>query len=210
MRGCRGSRVTQNAPAACLGFVSGGCAAVNTPATGGAGLLALHVELLPGKEVAGAAAAAGAGTPIGRSKHRGLDSVPPNDSCCSFAAASDLWALGCVLFECASGRPPFAAGTTQQLNASILHHTPQLPPGAALCCCTLPLFIWSAGCTLVLSCRVCLLMCVWSAGLDWSLPCTKQQQSPLPCSAAYRRYLRQLSSSCVVLWERRMPAGYAR
>jgi hypothetical protein len=68
-----GQQGTQNAPAACLGFVSGGCAAVNTPATGGAGLLALHVVPLPGKEVAGAAAAAGAGTPTGRSKHRGLD-----------------------------------------------------------------------------------------------------------------------------------------
>ncbi|EFN50873.1 hypothetical protein CHLNCDRAFT_141668 [Chlorella variabilis] len=46
-----------------------------------------------------------------------------------YTTASDLWALGCILYECASGRPPFAAATTQQLNALILGHHPQLPTG---------------------------------------------------------------------------------
>lgn len=53
-----------------------------------------------------------------------------NSSLCLLPAASDLWAVGCILFECASGRPPFAASTTQQLNALILEAHPQLPPGA--------------------------------------------------------------------------------
>ncbi|CAI9108638.1 OLC1v1008292C1 [Oldenlandia corymbosa var. corymbosa] len=42
--------------------------------------------------------------------------------------ASDLWALGCVLFECYAGRPPFVGKELTQLIQSILSDpTPTLP-----------------------------------------------------------------------------------
>ncbi len=50
------------------------------------------------------------------------------------AAASDLWALGCVLFECLAGRRPFRGRTAQEVFAATLTEPPgwtALPPGVS-------------------------------------------------------------------------------
>ena len=44
--------------------------------------------------------------------------------------ASDLWALGCMLYECSMGRPPFMNPSFNQLVHDILHAEPQPIPGA--------------------------------------------------------------------------------
>lgn len=46
------------------------------------------------------------------------------------STASDLWALGCVLYECSMGRPPFLNSSLNQLIQDILHAEPQPIPGA--------------------------------------------------------------------------------
>lgn len=40
------------------------------------------------------------------------------------STASDLWALGCVLYEAAMGRPPFMNSSFNQLVEDILHKEP--------------------------------------------------------------------------------------
>jgi serine/threonine protein kinase len=46
-----------------------------------------------------------------------------DDGVSSFA--SDLWALGCVCYELAAGRPPFMSTTFKELLDAILNVTPQ-------------------------------------------------------------------------------------
>lgn len=47
------------------------------------------------------------------------------------STASDLWALGCVLYECAMGRAPFMNASLQELIKDILNKEPQPIPGAS-------------------------------------------------------------------------------
>ena len=43
-----------------------------------------------------------------------------------YSTASDLWALGCVLYECAAGRPPFVAESAERLAHYIVQE--DVPP----------------------------------------------------------------------------------
>ena len=45
------------------------------------------------------------------------------------STASDLWALGCVMYECAAGRPPFSANSLTALVQDIMAADPAPIPG---------------------------------------------------------------------------------
>eukprot|EP00198_Chlamydomonas_reinhardtii_P009635 XP_001698972.1 predicted protein [Chlamydomonas reinhardtii] len=47
------------------------------------------------------------------------------------STASDLWAVGCVLYECSMGRPPFLNSSLNQLIHEILNNEPQPITGAS-------------------------------------------------------------------------------
>ena len=51
-----------------------------------------------------------------------------------YSTASDLWALGCVLYECAAGRPPFVAPSAKHLAHSIVHEAVPILSGIAYTC----------------------------------------------------------------------------
>lgn len=66
------------------------------------------------------------------------------------SSASDLWALGCVLYECAAGHPPFMSDSLTQLVHDILNNDPAPIPGEDLSYCNLGLRGCASGCALFL------------------------------------------------------------
>ena len=45
-----------------------------------------------------------------------------------YSTAADLWALGCLLYECAAGHAPFLSTSFQELSAAVLEATPSPIP----------------------------------------------------------------------------------
>lgn len=64
------------------------------------------------------------------------------------SSASDLWALGCVLYECAAGHPPFMSDSLTQLVHDILNNDPAPIPGGGIV--ILGYGACALGCALVL------------------------------------------------------------
>ncbi len=69
------------------------------------------------------------------------------------STASDLWALGCVLYQCAAGRLPFQAPMLEELIDNIKFAPPQPLSGAGRaqcpglpCCCQSHALLCSRPC----------------------------------------------------------------
>lgn len=66
-----------------------------------------------------------AGMIVGSPAYMAPEQIQGDDS----RAASDLWALGVILYEMLAGRPPFTGGNIPQTMYKISHDAPPMPPG---------------------------------------------------------------------------------
>ena len=51
-----------------------------------------------------------------------------------YSTAADVWALGCLLYECAAGHAPFLSTSFQELSVAVLEATPSPIPRVSSFC----------------------------------------------------------------------------
>ncbi|KAG0453683.1 hypothetical protein HPP92_024987 [Vanilla planifolia] len=104
--------------------------------------------------------------------------------------ASDLWALGCVLFECYAGKPPFVGNEFTKLARSILvDSTPNLPNNPSDCFVDLVNGLLVKDPTERLSWRELCGHKFWQ---------TKFSYVPLPPHPSFNSMLQQSAKSCLI------------
>ena len=71
-----------------------------------------------------------------------------------YSSAADIWALGCLLYECAAGHAPFLSASFQELSAAVLEAEPSPIPGK---CCSITAILlardWASVC-IVIVCKM--------------------------------------------------------
>lgn len=95
----------------------------NVKVTSGGEIKVLDFGISAMETVHAVAAPVSAGTPGYMSPEQVRGAAP--------GVGQDVWALGCCMFECLSGAPPFGGRTTEEILSSTLHGEPEwdrLPP----------------------------------------------------------------------------------